>query len=292
MNNFENITKIGEGTYGTVYKCLWIKCNKIVAVKMVNLLDDEGIPSSAFREICILHELNHENVVRLYNVITNVEQLLMVFEYCTLDLKNYFDQLESPISKDLVKQFMYQLMCGLNYCHKMNVIHRDLKPQNILLDKNYNIKLADFGLARVFGLPAKAYSSEVVTLWYRPPDILYGGKMYSTAIDIWSAGCIFAEMSNSGIAILPGKDVNDQLKRIFKLFGTPTQKTWSDMIYLNEYKSFPSYKTNVRWNQIVPELCSNGIDLLLKLMVCNPKNRISAQKSLNHKYFESYKNQL
>ncbi|KAF1483692.1 Cyclin-dependent-like kinase 5, partial [Megadyptes antipodes antipodes] len=114
------------------------------------------------------------------------------------------------------QSFMYQLLKGLAFCHSRNVLHRDLKPQNLLINRNGELKLADFGLARAFGIPVRCYSAEVVTLWYRPPDVLFGAKLYSTSIDMWSAGCIFAELANAGRPLFPGNDVDDQLKRIFR----------------------------------------------------------------------------
>lgn len=115
-----------------------------------------------------------------------------MFEHCDQDLKKYFDSLNGEIDLDVVKSFMYQLLRGLAFCHSHNVLHRDLKPQNLLINKTAELKLADFGLARAFGIPVKCYSAEVVTLWYRPPDVLFGAKLYTTSIDMWSAGCIFA----------------------------------------------------------------------------------------------------
>ena len=145
------------------------------------------------------------------------KKLTLVFEHCDQDLKKYFDSLNGEIDLDVVKSFQYQLLRGLEFCHQNNVLHRDLKPQNLLINKNGELKLADFGLARAFGIPVRCYSAEVVTLWYRPPDVLFGAKLYTTSIDMWSAGCIFAELANAGRPLFPGSDVEDQLKRIFKV---------------------------------------------------------------------------
>lgn len=252
------------GTYGTVFKGKNRDTLEIVALKRVRLdEDEEGVPSSALREICLLkvlwnrvqfsflvfknsynvcillQELKHKNIVRLYDVLHSDKKLTLVFEHCDQDLKKYFDSLNGEIDLDVVKSFMYQLLRGLAFCHSHNVLHRDLKPQNLLINKNGELKLADFGLARAFGIPVKCYSAEVVTLWYRPPDVLFGAKLYTTSIDMWSAGCIFAELANAGRPLFPGSDVDDQLKRIFKLLGTPTEDTWPGVSQLADFKPFP-----------------------------------------------------
>lgn len=264
MQKYEKLEKIGEGTYGTVFKGKNRDTLEIVALKRVRLdEDDEGVPSSALREICLLkvsfsifssfylfiktcgaphthtQELKHKNIVRLYDVLHSDKKLTLVFEHCDQDLKKYFDSLNGDIDLDVVKSFMYQLLRGLSFCHSHNVLHRDLKPQNLLINKNGELKLADFGLARAFGIPVKCYSAEVVTLWYRPPDVLFGAKLYTTSIDMWSAGCIFAELANAGRPLFPGSDVDDQLKRIFKLLGTPTDDNWPGVSQLADYKPFP-----------------------------------------------------
>ncbi|CAI5789456.1 Cyclin-dependent-like kinase 5 [Podarcis lilfordi] len=193
MQKYEKLEKIGEGTYGTVFKAKNRETHEIVALKRVRLDDDdEGVPSSALREICLLKELKHKNIVRLHDVLHSDKKLTLVFEFCDQDLKKYFDSCNGDLDPEIVKSFMYQLLKGLGFCHSRNVLHRDLKPQNLLINRNGELKLADFGLARAFGIPVRCYSAEVVTLWYRPPDVLFGAKLYSTSIDMWSAGCIFA----------------------------------------------------------------------------------------------------
>lgn len=164
------------------------------------------------------------------------------------------------------RSFMLQLLRGLAFCHRWvrcspiipciltllllslyyystslshNVLHRDLKPQNLLINKNGELKLADFGLARAFGIPVKCYSAEVVTLWYRPPDVLFGAKLYTTSIDMWSAGCILAELADAGRPLFPGSDVLDQLLKIFRVLGTPTEDTWPGVSHLSDYVSLP-----------------------------------------------------
>ncbi|CAH8449108.1 unnamed protein product [Schistosoma turkestanicum] len=286
---YEKLEKIGEGTYGKVYKARNRETHEIVALKRVRLEnDDEGIPSSAFREICLLKELKHKNIVRLFDVLLSESRLTIVFEYCDQDLKKYFDSCNGEIDQNTVKLFMFQLLRGLQFCHSHNVLHRDLKPQNLLINDNGELKLADFGLARAYGIPVRQYSAEVVTLWYRPPDVLLGAKLYTTSIDMWSAGCIFAEMSNAGRPLFPGYDVDDQLQRIFKLLGTPTESTWPSVVELPDYEPFTvMHPRTMNWHQVVPKMSLRGRDLLQQLVVCNPADRISADQALKHSYFES-----
>eukprot|EP00058_Branchiostoma_floridae_P003411 XP_002588899.1 hypothetical protein BRAFLDRAFT_115150 [Branchiostoma floridae] len=296
MQKYEKLEKIGEGTYGTVFKAKNKESHEIVALKRVPLDDDhEGVPSSALREICLLKELKHKNIVRLHDVLHSEKKLTLVFEYCDQDLKKYFDSCSGDIDPETVKSFMYQLLRGLAFCHSHNVLHRDLKPQNLLINKNGELKLADFGLARAFGIPVRCYSAEVVTLWYRPPDVLFGAKLYSTSIDMWSAGCIFAELANAGRPLFPGNDVDDQLKRIFRypfmgftfcqFFKNLHEDTWPGMSRLPDYKPFPIYQVTTSLAVVVPKLCPKGRDLLQRLLVCNPAHRLSADEGLNHPYF-------
>ena len=143
-----------------------------------------------------LKELQHPNIVRLYDVVHTERKLTLVFEFLDQDLKKYLDVCDSGLDLPILKSFLYQLLMGVAYCHHHRVLHRDLKPPNLLINREGQLKLADFGLARAFGIPVRSYTHEVVTLWYRAPDVLMGSRKYSTPVDIWSIGCIFAEMVN------------------------------------------------------------------------------------------------
>ncbi|KAB1269451.1 Cyclin-dependent kinase 2 [Camelus dromedarius] len=196
MENFQKVEKIGEGTYGVVYKAKNKVTGEVVALKKIRLdTETEGVPSTAIREISLLKELNHPNIVKLLDVIHTENKLYLVFEFLHQDLKKFMDASAlTGIPLPLIKSYLFQLLQGLAFCHSHRVLHRDLKPQNLLINAEGSIKLADFGLARAFGVPVRTYTHEVVTLWYRAPEILLGCKYYSTAVDIWSLGCIFAEM--------------------------------------------------------------------------------------------------
>ncbi|PKC12574.1 Pkinase-domain-containing protein [Rhizophagus irregularis] len=286
MDKYQKIEKLGEGTYGIVYKAQNRDSNEVVALKRIRLdNEEEGVPCTAIREISLLKELKHPNIVRLYDVLHTEKKLTLVFEYLDSDLKKFLDTYGGDLDKDTIKQLMYQLLKGIAFCHEHRVLHRDLKPQNLLINKRGELKLADFGLARAFGIPVRSYSHEVVTLWYRAPDVLMGSRQYSTSIDVWSAGCIFAEMA-SGRPLFPGSSIKDQLLRIFTVLGTPTEETWPRVSQLPEYKSDFAIYNRIPLESLLPKLDSSGIDLLSQLIEYQPEKRLSAEDALQHPYFE------
>eukprot|EP00040_Diaphanoeca_grandis_P039230 m.258475 g.258475 ORF g.258475 m.258475 type:complete len:300 (+) comp36622_c0_seq1:83-982(+) len=286
MEKYRKTEKLGEGTYGTVYKAE-VLANKgeYVALKKIKVeAEDEGVPSTAIREISLLKELNHPTIVRLIEVIHAEAKLYLVFEFLDQDLKKFMDSQPNGIDKMLIKSYMYQLLKGIEFCHSHRILHRDLKPQNLLIDKNGNIKLADFGLARAFGIPVRTYTHEVVTLWYRAPEILLGVRQYACPVDIWSLGTIFAEMTTRR-PLFPGDSEIDELYRIFRIFGTPTEATWPKVSELPDWKpTFPSWKAKTL-SDSVPSLDAIGVDLLQKMMFYEPGRRITAKAGLMHPYF-------
>eukprot|EP00050_Salpingoeca_kvevrii_P017291 m.63750 g.63750 ORF g.63750 m.63750 type:complete len:251 (+) comp7477_c0_seq1:52-804(+) len=190
---YARIEKLGEGTFGVVYKAQDKETGAIVALKRIRLdSEEEGVPCTALREISLLKELKHPNIVCLFDVLCTDKRLTLVFEYCDQDLKKFLDNCNNDVDAATIQSCVFQMLSGIAYCHENFVLHRDIKPQNLLLNKRGQLKIADFGLARAFGIPVKSYSHEVVTLWYRAPDVLMGSNNYSTSIDIWSAGCVFA----------------------------------------------------------------------------------------------------
>jgi serine/threonine protein kinase len=181
---------------------------------------------------------------------------------------------------------LFQLLKGLAYCHYHRVLHRDLKPQNLLINRDGELKLADFGLARAFGISDRSYTHEVVTLWYRSPDVLLGSKKYSTPVDVWSVGCIFAEMIN-GSPLFPAHSEESQLDTIFRKLGTPNDGVYPDINELPEWRDFPIYSSKPM-NELVPRLNSDGLglDLLNSMLLYDPADRVTATKALSHPYFD------
>ncbi|KAH6561010.1 hypothetical protein BASA50_000822 [Batrachochytrium salamandrivorans] len=290
VEKYQKIEKLGEGTYGIVYKAQNRETGDVVALKRIRLdNEEEGVPCTAIREISLLKELKHTNIVRLHDVIHTEKKLTLVFEYLDSDLKKFLDTNAGDISAPTIKHLMHQLFRGVAFCHENRVLHRDLKPQNLLINKRLELKLADFGLARAFGIPVRGYSHEVVTLWYRAPDVLMGSRQYSTSIDIWSIGCIMSEMA-SGRPLFPGGSIRDQLVRIFKILGTPDEKIWPRIAELPDYKpDFPIYPP-ARLGPMLPKLSAEGIDLLMSTIEFQPENRISAEVAILHPYFHDVAN--
>lgn len=302
---------IGEGTYGVVYKAVQKATGKEVALKKIRLdnpelLEEIGVPGTAIREIILLRELDHPNIVGLLEV-THVDlQLWLVFEYCHNDLKHHIKhhmrqrrellaqqvggsdptgRATRGLPMETCKRFVYQLLAGLAYCHGRRILHRDLKPQNLLLDETGTVlKIADFGLARTFTPPSKPKTQEVVTLWYRAPELLLGDKCYGASVDLWSVGCIMAELVG-GRPLFPGDSEIDTLFKIFRLIGTPTNENWPGVCSLSHFQNeFPKWRRDKKQSmkQLLFELDADGLDLLSKLLEFVPSSRITAATALHH----------
>lgn len=292
MEQYPKLEKIGEGTYGIVYKARDSETGNLVALKKIRLeTEAEGVPSTAIREITVLKELEHPHIVKLLDVVHVDKKIYLVFEYLTQDLKKLLDSPgnHSGLSEKEVKSYLSQMLKGIAYCHSHRVLHRDMKPQNLLVNANGLLKIADFGLARAFGLPLRNYTHEVVTLWYKAPEVLLGSKYYTTAVDVWSIGCIFAEMLKGRTALFPGDSEIDQLFRIFRTMGTPDETIWPGVQQLPDFKpSFPKWQ-GTSFEQLFPKLDCDGVNLLMKLMMYDPSKRLSARQALTHSYFSGFK---
>jgi len=288
LDTYTKLDKLGEGTYATVYKGKSRLTDTMVALKEIRLEHEEGAPCTAIREVSLLKDLKHANIVTLHDIVHTDKSLTLVFEYLERDLKQYMDDCGAILAMNNVKLFLYQMLRGLAYCHSRRVLHRDLKPQNLLINEKGELKLADFGLARAKSVPTKTYSNEVVTLWYRPPDVLLGSTEYSTPIDMWGVGCIFYEMA-SGRPLFPGSTVEDELHLIFKVLGSPTEDNWPGIARSEELASykFPPY-TGESLVVKAPRLDSDGIGLLSSFLLFQAKKRLPAREALKHNYFASF----
>ncbi|CAI5484422.1 unnamed protein product [Closterium sp. Yama58-4] len=280
IDEFEKLEQIGEGTYGQVYMAREKNTGEIVALKKVRMDNEkEGFPITAIREIKILKKLKHENIVNLKEIVTSKAEesnkykgsIYMVFEYMDHDLTGLSDRPGMRFSVPQIKCYMKQLLTGLHFCHINSVLHRDIKGSNLLINNKGVLKLADFGLARSFNSEASGQlTNRVITLWYRPPELLMGAVRYGPAVDMWSVGCIFAELL-IGKPILPGKSEIEQLGLIFQLCGTPDESNWpgcSKLPYMQQHKSDRVLKRRVR--DIFRNVDKHALDLLDKMLTLDP----------------------
>ncbi|KAK9075050.1 hypothetical protein SSX86_003369 [Deinandra increscens subsp. villosa] len=332
---FEKLEQIGEGTYGQVYMARELKTGEIVALKKIRMDNEkEGFPITAIREIKILKKLQHENVIKLKEIVTSpgpeVDEhgksgdisyitffalaeirsystvshmdyiflfestgghkykgsIYMVFEYMDHDLTGLSDRPGLRFTIPQIKCYMKQLLTGLHYCHVNQVLHRDIKGSNLLIDNEGNLKLADFGLARSYSSDHKGnLTNRVITLWYRPPELLLGTTKYGPSVDMWSVGCIFAELLH-GKPILTGKNEPEQLNKIFELCGSPDEVNWPGVSRIPWYNKFkPSRQMKRRVREVFRHFDRNALELLEKMLTLDPSQRISAKDALDAEYF-------
>ncbi|XP_073986242.1 cyclin-dependent kinase 4 isoform X1 [Rhodnius prolixus] len=292
-DSYVNLSVIGNGAYGTVYKARHISNpNLIVAIKKIRLpLTEEGIPTSTLREIATLRQLEtyeHPNIIRLLDVchgktMTKERQIVLylVFEHCDQDLATYMAKCPLPgLHEQTIKNLMYQILCGIDFLHSHRILHRDLKPQNLLITHNGIVKLADFGLAKTYDFQMRL-TSVVVTLWYRSPEVLLGCP-YATPVDIWSVGCIMAEMIKRR-PLFAGSSEGDQLDKIFRIIGTPNESEWPKdvSIGLNSFRHRPA----INLRDVIPDLCERSKHLLQHMLLFDACKRITAAEALRHDYF-------
>ncbi|CAI9773496.1 unnamed protein product [Fraxinus pennsylvanica] len=287
-DSFEKLDKIGQGTYSNVYRARDLDQGKIVALKKVRFdnLEPESVRFMA-REIHILRRLDHPNVIKLEGLVTSRMScsLYLVFEYMEHDLAGLASHPGVKFTEPQVKCYMQQLLHGLDHCHSRNVLHRDIKGSNLLIDNNGILKIADFGLASFFDPhQSRPLTSRVVTLWYRPPELLLGATYYGTAVDLWSAGCILAELY-SGKPIMPGRTEVEQLHKIFKLCGSPSEEYWkkSKLPHATIFKPQQPYKRRVA--EMFLDFPAPALALAEMLLSIDPEDRGSAASALKSEFF-------
>nr|CAB3229474.1 cyclin-dependent kinase D-3 [Phallusia mammillata] len=291
---YRPMEEIGVGAYGIVYKARDTSPDAdhgVVAMKCLRVENTEqGMPLSTVREIALLKQLEtleHENVVRMLDICTGRQtvretQLMLVFEYIDQDLDMFLkNSPEEGIPATKIKDIMYQMLNGIDFLHSMRVIHRDLKPQNVLITNSGKIKIADFGLARIYSFDM-ALTAVVVTLWYRAPEVLLQDS-YATPVDLWSVGCIFAELYNKRPLFRGSGDVN-QIRKIFEFIGRPSEAEWPLDVAM-PFTSFPEQRP-CSPSLYVPRMDADAVTLLMKLLVFDPKRRLTAYDSFSEDYFK------
>ncbi|KAL3990947.1 Cyclin-dependent kinase 7 [Acanthocheilonema viteae] len=288
-NRYEKIKHLGEGQFANVYKAKDTETNEFVAIKKIKLGSRheamDGVNRTALREIKLLQELHHDNIIGLLDIIGHKTNIQLVFDFMETDLEHLVKDKAIILMPEHIKNMVLQMLLGLEYLHLHWVIHRDLKPNNLLINLQGRIKIADFGLARFFGSPNRQYTFQVVTRWYRAPELLYASRSYSSSIDIWSVGCIIAELLLR-VPVFPGESDIDQLVKIYSVLGTPTEEDWPGMKDLPDYiaiKPMPPIPLKSVFTAAGDDL----IELIYQCLRFDPNKRWNATEALRSYYFQS-----
>ncbi len=300
-DSYERLGRLDEGTYGIVWKAEDLVTKNVVALKQIKFdhnLRKEGFPMAALREIGVLLALSHENIVTVQEMVTgdDFDKVFMVMELMEMDLQKAMEKSgKSPFPQAELKSMMHQILSATQHIHEKWIMHRDLKTSNILVHHTGKICLCDFGLARKYQLPLKAMTQTVITLWYRPVELLFGQNVYGPEVDMWSIGCIFGELLKKE-AMMQGQGELDQIDKIFKMLGSPTDANWPGFTSLpnasilrwknkGRPKIFETFPVN-SFSGGQSYLDSNGFDLLQGLLTLDPKKRLTADSALSHVYFK------
>lgn len=287
--------KLGEGTYAIVYKG-WLKSDpsKLVAIKKIKINEEykkDGIAMDAIREIKFLQELSHPNIIALHDVFSSKGQNLnIVLEFLPLgDLEGIIRQPEIKFGLADIKAWMGMIGRAVWWCHENFVLHRDIKPNNLLIAADGEIKLADFGLARTFAEPYERMTSIVITRWYRPPELLYGARHYSGVVDVWSVGCVLAELALR-IPFMAGETDVGQVQKIAEAIGTPTDENWPGVSKLPGYIKLDNViplQGKQHWDRLFPTLGPVGREILRAMLTLDPRKRLTAKGMLQHEWWRT-----
>jgi cyclin-dependent kinase 7 len=282
--------KVGEGTYAVVYLGKQVHTDRDIAIKEIKTgLFKDGLDMSALREVKYLQELKHANVIELVDVFSSSNNLNLVLEFLPCDLEVLIKDRSVVFTAGDIKSWLLMTLRGVHHCHRNFILHRDLKPNNLLLAPDGQLKIADFGLARSLGNINEDLTSNVVTRWYRAPELLFGGKHYTGAVDMWAVGIIFAELMLR-IPYLPGKDDVDQLDVTFRALGTPTEQNWPNVSQLPLYDSLKIYPPPSRQElrNRFSAATEKALDLLISLTELDPSKRANLTQALTHEFFVEF----
>lgn len=288
---FEHILQVGEGTYGKVYKAKNTDTGRIIALKRLRLdTEREGMPITAIREIKLLQSLRHKNIVSLYEMVVSGRHTYMAFEYLEHDLAGLLLNPGLTMTPANIKSVFRQLTEALAYLHHKNILHRDIKGSNVLVSQNGQVKLADFGLARPMNTmnPNTHYTNRVITLWYRPPELLLGSTNYGPEVDVWGIGCLLVELFLRS-ALFQGSTEISQLDEIANVMGGLDPGVWPEVVNLPWYYLLNDGTQRVKpsiFDAVFTNVTPACYDLALKMLAMNPAHRISAPDALNHEYFK------
>ncbi|XP_014238985.1 cyclin-dependent kinase 7 [Trichogramma pretiosum] len=289
LRRYEKIDFLGEGQFATVYKAKDSLNGKIVAVKKIKVGSraeaKDGINRTALREIKLLQEIRHENIIGLLDVFGYKSNVSLVFDFMDTDLEVIIKDINIVLTSANIKCYMIQTLQGLEFLHCNWILHRDLKPNNLLISSEGVLKIGDFGLAKFFGSPNRINTNQVVTRWYRAPELLFGARLYGTGIDMWAVGCILAELLLR-VPFLPGESDLDQLTKIFQTLGTPTEETWPGLSQLPDYIAFKSFPA-IPLKDIFTAAGDDLLDLLASLLNINPLERCTCDEALQMPYFSN-----
>ncbi|XP_026463823.1 cyclin-dependent kinase 7 isoform X1 [Ctenocephalides felis] len=288
-NRYEKIKFLGEGQFATVYQSRDTRDDSIVAIKKIKLGSraeaKDGINRTALREIKLLQELRHENIIGLLDSFGHDSEVSLVFDFMDTDLEVIIKDTRIVLTPAHIKSYILQTFLGLEYLHYNWILHRDLKPNNLLVNRIGILKIGDFGLAKFFGSPSRVNTHQVVTRWYRAPELLYGARQYGVGIDLWAVGCILAELLLR-VPFLPGESDLDQLTRIFQVLGTPTEDDWPGVSTLPDFIQFKTFvPTPLR--HIFSAAGDDLLDLISKLLSMYPIKRGNCTEILKMSYFSN-----
>ncbi|KAA0193230.1 CMGC/CDK protein kinase [Fasciolopsis buskii] len=289
MEQYDILGRIGEGAHGIVLKAKHVESGELVALKKVPLRKlVDGIPNTALREIKALQFIESSPyVVRLREVFPHGTGFVLVFDYMLTDLSEVIRNSDCPLTESHIKSYMIMLLSGVEVMHENGIMHRDLKPANLLISSTGLLKIADFGLARVFHEPTskRLYSHQVATRWYRAPELLYGARIYTKSVDLWAVGCIFGELLNNS-PLFPGENDIEQLWFVIRVLGTPKESDWPEIKDLPDYNKITFNACEpVPFEQVLSDAPPKAVDLVRQFLIYPPYERISATKALLHDYF-------
>ena len=285
--------RLGEGTYAIVYLGYLRTAPSVkVAIKKIKVNEEyrDGLSMDAIREVKYLQELSHPNIIAMHAVFSSKNQNLnLVLEYLPLgDLEMLIKDTKGiQYGAAEIKSWMSMLARGVWFCHENFVLHRDIKPNNLFIAADGEVKLADFGLARSFADPYRPMTHQVITRWYRPPELLMGARYYSGAVDVWSVGMVFAELIMRG-PFLPGQTDQNQLELIVDYIGVPHEDDWPGVGELRDFVDFNKPAGQKDKNAFLSRFGTAGpvgVDLLMQMLRLNPRKRCTARQVLQHAWW-------